>query len=93
MEDPTRHPNENGINENGTKNLGDEMKGLVGKVVVAGNDQGNRKSFEKRHCRARAAADIFDDSSSDDEAVVGVLLLVISWNVTGTLSGKDMLHP
>ena len=39
MEDPTRHPNKDGIDEDGTKNLGDETEGLIGKVVVTGNDQ------------------------------------------------------
>ena len=69
MEDLTRHPNEDGIDEDGTENPGDEMEGLVGEVVVAGNGQRNRESFEERRRQARAAADLFDDSSSDDEAV------------------------
>jgi hypothetical protein len=50
MEDPTHHPNKDGIDEDGTENLGDEMEGLVGKVVVAGNNQRNHKSFEERRC-------------------------------------------
>ena len=69
MEDPTRHPNEDGIDEDGTKNLDNEMEGLVGEVVVAGNDQRNRESFEER----RRQAMLSEDESSSERCGCGIL--------------------
>ena len=45
MADPAHHPNEDGIDDVGTKDPGNKMKGLVGKVLVASNGQAHRERY------------------------------------------------